>query len=59
MSPMPTVTLTGTVGGDRLGRRFSEVHACAVRHEGAPGSGHASDAGDVDDWARERYAEHC
>jgi len=56
---MPTVTLTGTVGGDRLGRRFSEVHACAVRHEGAPGSGHASDAGDVDDWARERYAEHC
>ncbi len=44
---------------EQLGPRFSEVYVCAAQHEHALGSEHAPDAEDVNDWERERYAEHC
>ncbi len=44
---------------EQLGAQFSEVYVCAARHEHTLGSEHAPDAEDVNDWERERYAEHC
>jgi glutamine synthetase len=45
--------------GAQLGEKFARSFVCAARHEAALGAEHAPDADDVNDWERQRYAEHC
>jgi glutamine synthetase len=43
---------------DQLGKQFAEVYVCGAAHEHALGAEHAPDPDDVNDWERQRYAEH-
>ncbi len=45
--------------GAQLGEKFSVSYLCAAHHEAALGAENAPDPDDVNDWERQRYAEHC